>query len=241
MFPKSVSARWLDHADPKSEAYDIEAFTTTYGRSLPNGYTRNHYFEFETDGTVSFKLMPNSPDLSFTHQCFDPEVCKARIMSDLFGCSELSQAEDIALPTLPRNLIKASIVKSLAENMYPTIPAKHLTYYPTYDRETERRAQREEEPGDEEFVRGGGATLPKKRKAPPTQEETREGLMITVQNMGLSENIDLSNVPTETLQVIASATSVSNAPKKKRAAQGAYVPPPIKGQRGILMYCAKKS
>ncbi len=236
MYPHSVVATWLNHADPIIQAYDIEALVDRHTRPLSTGFTRNHFFKFHPNATVDMMHMPNSSDYTVTHRFFDPEVSKAAIMNALFGCTELSQAVRISLVTLPRNVIKASIVKSLAENMYRTIPEKHLrSYYPTYDKEIERIAEREEDlPAEGEFVRSGGVTASKKRKA-PTDEETREGLMLTVQNMGLDTGLDLNNVSTRALEVIASASSVSNAPKKQKAARGEYVPQ-VKGQTSLLLY-----
>ncbi len=41
--------------------------------------------------------------------------------------------------------------------------------------------------------------------------------MVTVQSMGLVENVNVANISISSLQVFASATSVSNAAKKQKA------------------------
>ena len=106
-------------------------------RKLPDGYTKNHVFEFE-NGQVKFKYVATTPDeqLSSSTLFDDVKFCRKYLLTELFGHDELNKItwNQLKLPPCKKRTLTQKKLKSLGKK-YLTIPKKFLSHYPILSEE----------------------------------------------------------------------------------------------------------
>ena len=114
---------------------------------MPNGYSKNHVFEFE-NGTVKFKHVASTPDdETFVFQLFENvNSTREKVLRALFGHSHISSIRwgQLSLPKNPMKELSKKKLLSLGRK-YETIPEQYLLHYPKLTKELDDEIKQEKE------------------------------------------------------------------------------------------------